>query len=280
MTDVQARERSWRIGQKNPVKIYRLIAADSLEEIICKRQIFKHHLAQKILVDPRQSKVHDWDSMFDLFQVPRTFIQAVDSGQTDVKSKTVEKLMQVFESGKGGDDEVRTPDPEHSQLQSLITKVLNQDEIEMPKIASVLVDSEKTEQAASRAIKAVLAEAQSGDITVPTWTGKSGGDKIGISSAKQRSKSLVTKLSSAHSHTAVTTVFESQQLVVEKAVVRELISFFRKQKKFSGSTEKILSEFDAKIGAGGQAEIFRSCLRELCEFDDRDGVWILKSSHR
>ena len=269
MTDVQARERSWRIGQKNPVKIYRLIASDSLEEIICKRQIFKHHLAQKILVDPRQSKVADWDSMFDLFQVPASFRSQAG---LSVSSESVKKLMTVVSAGQGGD---REDSPEETELHSLITKVWNQDEIEMPKIASVLVDSEKTEEAASRAIKAVLAEttSTSGSITVPTWTGKSGGSATTVSSAKERSKSLVNRIGAR-------TVFESEQLVVEKAVVRDLIAFFRKQKHFAASTEKVLGEFSSKISQGGQAEIFRSCLRELCEFREKDGCWVLRSQHR
>lgn len=35
-TDLQARERAWRIGQTNPVTIYRLLTAGTIEEkVIC-----------------------------------------------------------------------------------------------------------------------------------------------------------------------------------------------------------------------------------------------------
>jgi DNA excision repair protein ERCC-6 len=38
---VQARERAWRLGQKRPVTIYRLVTTGTIEEKIYQRQIFK-----------------------------------------------------------------------------------------------------------------------------------------------------------------------------------------------------------------------------------------------
>jgi DNA excision repair protein ERCC-6 len=40
-TDIQARERAWRLGQKRPVTIYRLVTSGAIEEKIYQRQIFK-----------------------------------------------------------------------------------------------------------------------------------------------------------------------------------------------------------------------------------------------
>lgn len=53
-TDMQARERAWRLGQKRPVTIYRLLTAGTIEEKIYHRQIFKQHLALKVLTDANQ----------------------------------------------------------------------------------------------------------------------------------------------------------------------------------------------------------------------------------
>lgn len=50
-TDMQARERAWRLGQKQDVTIYRLMIAGSIEEKIYHRQIFKQFLTDKILKD-------------------------------------------------------------------------------------------------------------------------------------------------------------------------------------------------------------------------------------
>ncbi|RKP07335.1 SNF2 family N-terminal domain-containing protein, partial [Thamnocephalis sphaerospora] len=68
-TDVQARERAWRLGQTRDVAIYRLITAGTIEEKIYHRQIFKHYLSRKILNDPKQRrffKVHDLRDLFTL----------------------------------------------------------------------------------------------------------------------------------------------------------------------------------------------------------------------
>ena len=282
MTDAQARERSWRIGQTKHVKIYRLIAAETVEEVICKRQIYKHHLAQKILVDARQGRVGEWDNLHDLFRAPTG---RASSGSSAVVSETTKRIFAVLDSGEQikeeAEDRATTPPPqdEEESYRSLITKIWDQDEIEMPKICSALVDEGEAERAASRAVELVLGEANSErrDITVPTWTGRnaSGGRP---STSSERSKSLVSSLkASSQSVGATATVVESQRLIVEKQIVKDLLSLFREKDDFSIPTEELLKSFDKKISAG-QSEIFRSCLRELCLFSD--GIWVLKRDHR
>merc|ERR1719443_2156935 len=70
MTDVQARERAWRIGQEREVAVYRLILTGTLEEKIYHRQVYKHFLSQKILSDPRQRRFFKWNDLVDLFSMP------------------------------------------------------------------------------------------------------------------------------------------------------------------------------------------------------------------
>lgn len=55
-TDAQARERAWRIGQKREVTVYRLITAGTIEEKVYHRQIYKQHLTNKVLKDPKQRR--------------------------------------------------------------------------------------------------------------------------------------------------------------------------------------------------------------------------------
>ena len=272
MTDAQARERSWRIGQTKNVKIYRLIAAETVEEVICKRQIFKHHLAQKILVDARQARVGDWDNLHDLFRVP------TGAGAGGSLSASTRKIMDVISSNSAvaeeKEDRNGLPDEqdEEESYRSLITKIWDQDEIEMPKICSALVDEDEAAQAAGRAVQMVLQEADADrDITVPTWTGRAG-----ISTSSDRSKSLLTSLKATTSSVGQR-VFESDRLVIEKQIVRELVGWFRTIPGYAAETETVLWKFEKKISAG-QSEIFRSCLRELCEFGN--GFWVLKSDHR
>lgn len=66
-TDVQARERAWRLGQKKQVTIYRLMTAGTIEEKIYHRQIFKQFLTDKILKDPKQRQTFHMRDLHDLF---------------------------------------------------------------------------------------------------------------------------------------------------------------------------------------------------------------------
>lgn len=66
-TDIQARERSWRLGQKRSVEIYRLMCAGTIEEKIYHRQIFKQFLTNKVLKDPKQRQTFQMSDLHDLF---------------------------------------------------------------------------------------------------------------------------------------------------------------------------------------------------------------------
>ncbi len=66
-TDMQARERAWRLGQKKDVTIYRLMTAGCIEEKIYHRQIFKQFLTNKILKDPKQRRFFKTTDLHNLF---------------------------------------------------------------------------------------------------------------------------------------------------------------------------------------------------------------------
>lgn len=66
-TDLQARERAWRLGQTKPVKIYRLMTEGTIEEKIYHRQIFKQFMTNKVLKDPKQRSSYDLSDLYDLF---------------------------------------------------------------------------------------------------------------------------------------------------------------------------------------------------------------------
>lgn len=68
-TDVQARERAWRLGQKREVTIYRLMTAGTIEEKIYHRQIFKQFLSNKVLKDPKQQTNFNLNDLHDLFSL-------------------------------------------------------------------------------------------------------------------------------------------------------------------------------------------------------------------
>lgn len=66
-TDIQARERAWRLGQKREVMIYRLMTAGTIEEKVYHRQLFKQFLTNKILRDPKQRQDFQLKDLHDLF---------------------------------------------------------------------------------------------------------------------------------------------------------------------------------------------------------------------
>ncbi|BFZ02829.1 hypothetical protein BsWGS_05868 [Bradybaena similaris] len=68
-TDVQARERAWRIGQTRQVTIYRLLTSGTIEEKIYHRQIFKQFLTNRVLKDPKQRRLFKSHDMWELFSL-------------------------------------------------------------------------------------------------------------------------------------------------------------------------------------------------------------------
>ncbi|XP_072881772.1 DNA excision repair protein ERCC-6 [Hemitrygon akajei] len=66
-TDIQARERAWRIGQTKQVTVYRLLTAGTIEEKIYHRQIFKQFLCNRVLKDPKQRRFFKSNDLTELF---------------------------------------------------------------------------------------------------------------------------------------------------------------------------------------------------------------------
>ncbi|MBE7179663.1 MAG: DEAD/DEAH box helicase family protein, partial [Terriglobus roseus] len=104
-TDVQARERAWRLGQKREVEIYRLMTAGTIEEKIYHRQIFKQFLTNKILKDPKQRQTFQLRDLHDLFT-----LGDVNDGQTETGS--IFKGTEVkFKEGKDKEAQHNIPTP-------------------------------------------------------------------------------------------------------------------------------------------------------------------------
>ncbi|EMC92968.1 hypothetical protein BAUCODRAFT_42604, partial [Baudoinia panamericana UAMH 10762] len=98
-TDVQARERAWRLGQKREVEIYRLMTAGTIEEKIYHRQIFKQFLTNKILRDPRQRQTFQLRDLHDLFTLGESRDGETETGSifkgTEVQLSGAKKTARV-----------------------------------------------------------------------------------------------------------------------------------------------------------------------------------------
>ncbi|KAF1983741.1 hypothetical protein K402DRAFT_396487 [Aulographum hederae CBS 113979] len=102
-TDIQARERAWRLGQKREVQIYRLIMAGTIEEKIYHRQLFKQFLSDKILRDPKQRQTFQLKDLSDLF----SFSDA--TGKTTETSALFQGTEVKFSGGSPGKTSASPP---------------------------------------------------------------------------------------------------------------------------------------------------------------------------
>ncbi|KAK9701560.1 DNA repair protein rhp26 [Basidiobolus ranarum] len=210
-TDMQARERAWRLGQKKEVTIFRLMTSGTIEEKIYHRQIFKQFLTNKILKDPKQKRffqAHDLHCLFTLgTDGEETETGAIFAGTEIMKKKSptknsekkntrkeLESLPEVasMEEYKFADTQANTTtndadsqpsnNDEDRILSSLfeltgIHSALKHDTImESARQEDIIVEQEAN-RIAERAV-AALRESRKRrnrlDIGVPTWTGRSG----------------------------------------------------------------------------------------------------------
>ncbi|CEL93910.1 unnamed protein product [Vitrella brassicaformis CCMP3155] len=203
MTDVQARERAWRIGQTREVTVYRLLSTGTLEEKIYHRQIFKHFLSQKVLDDPKQRRFFKWNDLQELFDMPppppgfdpetieelpdryrELFKRVAKSGPVTATGTTTTDAFTSAASQPLGENHQLSQGAteQHNQLlETLFSKqgvqtAMSHDRLETSHLDSALVndDSKKTASRALAALKKAQRERQSYGINVPTWTGRHG----------------------------------------------------------------------------------------------------------
>ncbi|KAI4766777.1 hypothetical protein E4T52_00719 [Aureobasidium sp. EXF-3400] len=124
-TDVQARERAWRLGQKREVEIYRLMTAGTIEEKIYHRQIFKQFLTNKILRDPKQRQTFQLRDLHDLF----TLGEATADGQTETGS--IFKGTEVQLSGpQANPSDPKSQEPDQAAVISEAQKAAKEKEMQ------------------------------------------------------------------------------------------------------------------------------------------------------
>ncbi|KAF3919935.1 hypothetical protein AA313_de0203224 [Arthrobotrys entomopaga] len=95
--DTQARERSWRLGQKQEVRIYRLLCRGTIEEKIYQRQLYKQFLTRKVLEDPEQARIFRMDTMQDLFTLGDTDEATETGGMFEGFRKLLDQRKQIVE---------------------------------------------------------------------------------------------------------------------------------------------------------------------------------------
>lgn len=234
-TDMQARERAWRIGQKRDVTVYRLITRGTIEEKVYHRQIYKHFLTNKILKNPKQRRFFKARDMKDLFtlnddeesastETSNIFGQVSEDvnivGTQNIKQETLrhpEAVKPWASHALGGngysedlgrkENEKSVPaddvgDEETNILKSLfdaqgIHSAMNHDAIMNAHDEEKMRLEEQASQVAQRAVEALRQSRMlrsRDNVSVPTWTGKSGAAGAPSSVRKKFGSTLNTQL--------------------------------------------------------------------------------------
>lgn len=123
-TDLQARERAWRLGQMRPVKIYRLMTEGTIEEKIYHRQIFKQFMTNKVLKDPKQRSSYDLSDLYDLFSYNPSQEAALQRSQVfkgaEVElTSTLEPSVPTRGSEPSKKEGIHTEDAETQELRQM-----------------------------------------------------------------------------------------------------------------------------------------------------------------
>lgn len=209
LTDIQARERAWRLGQKKDITIYRLMTVGTIEEKIYHRQIFKTFLTNKILKDPKQRRFFKLNDLHDLFTLGDPDESGTEPGGLfqDYKHQPngqntlgptllasddfyqVASLAGVLKLDKfAGDDDAEDTkqDPKATEdsriMDGLFSKsgvvhsTLQHDDVMEQSHEATLVEREasKVARRAAEALRQSRLQARKTAVGTPTWTGKFG----------------------------------------------------------------------------------------------------------
>lgn len=182
-TDLQARERAWRIGQKKAVCVYRLVTAGTIEEKILHRQIYKTFLTQKVLKNPRQRRFFNGSDLADLFRLGSEYSGAAiehpqgSSETSRIFSDMKEKVEDV--ATKNSDDDVllRTLLAKNERLVSTLNhEAMVEDQ--PPEYDILHAEGIEVAKKAVEQLKQSQMQMASAPIHTPTWTGRRG--QIGV----------------------------------------------------------------------------------------------------
>ncbi|KAG7821668.1 hypothetical protein KL928_000143 [Ogataea angusta] len=301
-TDVQARERAWRLGQKKDVVIYRLMMAGSIEEKIYHRQIFKQLLTNKILKDPKQKrffKMNDLHELFTLAEGETKFNNSRNTKKNDDDFLQVSKLkgvsgLQKYEDGE--DEEGHTEDKDimaglignnalHSALEH--ESVLN------PSSSYSLIDNEAS-RIANEAVKALRESrklARQARINVPTWTGKFGeaGRTVGrprkpgpsgSSTPTGRSQSPMVSSSSILDNIKKRKDSSPKPKIEDTDLIARLSNYMAGLEGFFSTSAAVLDELKIDVSNEKTVKVVRSMLKSICKWDKERKGWVLNEEFR
>ncbi|CBI37137.3 unnamed protein product, partial [Vitis vinifera] len=301
-TDMQARERAWRIGQTRDVTVYRLITRGTIEEKVYQRQIYKHFLTNKILKNPQQKRFFKARDMKDLFvlnddgedastETSNIFSQLSEDVNVVGKHKdSQDKQKSIIPvSGENEkDDQSDEMDKETNILRSLfdahrLHSAVNHDAIMNAHGDEKMRLEEEASRVAKRASEALrqsqmLRSRES--ISVPTWTGRSGAAGAPSSVSRKFGSTVSSQARSTDSGPSSSRSTHNLSSVQPEVLIRKICTFIQ-QKGGSTNSTSIVQHFKDRIPSK-DLPLFKNLLKEIAtlEKDPNGSSWVLKPEYR
>jgi DNA excision repair protein ERCC-6 len=280
-TDEQARERAWRLGQKNPVTVYRLISTGTIEEKIYHRQLFKQFLTNKILNDPTQTQFFKSTDLFDLFsyEEPRedgttdttdllsslsTEISSVlnrkkKRKRTGVEEEAVSGItgMEDYDADKGEKEKVSDPLLGELLDNVNIQAVIPHEEKHRPERVLIEAESSRISEEALKNLKKSREEQRKA--------------KTAMKSVLEFGKSNKSGLKSSELIKAI----KQKQTGTDDSVNQLMIDLYEFLESNGGrcSSETIVNHFRSRL-KNNETILFRKMLKQIAEFKNKQ--WRLK----
>lgn len=276
MTDVQARERAYRIGQTREISVYRLITSGTIEEKIYHRQIFKQLLSDKVLKDPKLSRsLFSTSELKDLFRL---------DDRNHTSELYTEQVLREEDVNLNSDDEYRNEkstdnddwllkglmgDDLHSKIKhDQILDVAGSEQYKRPMDMISEQEAEKLAKLSIQRLKESRESISNMPISTPTFTGKSPPKRFG----KNKTSPSKPGTSSEDIKQSLQNSSPSKKWQSDSAL--EKLHQFMISHNNCVTSKQIVEYFKEKIPKE-QLTLFRRLLKEVASFDEDSKVWKL-----
>ncbi|QLG71329.1 hypothetical protein HG535_0B03680 [Zygotorulaspora mrakii] len=316
-TDMQARERAWRIGQKREVSIYRLMVTGSIEEKIYHRQIFKQFLTNKILSDPKQKRFFKMNELHDLFTLGGDGGHTTEELDEEVQKHTdsllnsrtqesddfgqvlnmagVFKLESFYsgkekkEKGKNEDDRLIEGLLGEKNLESVVAHDSMVRSHSKASPATIEKEAERVAQEALTALKKSRKTTRKFDIGTPTWTGKFGQAgkvrkkiKKDLNGNSVGSSAILANIRAVkHEAQSVQNQdFGTTNAAKNRSLLQQIVKYLSKQENYFASSVDIVKSVGAHLNDKSDIIKIRALLRTIAAFDKDKRGWILQDEFK
>ncbi|KTW31842.1 DNA-dependent ATPase RAD26 [Pneumocystis jirovecii RU7] len=293
-TDLQARERAWRLGQKKDVIIYRLMTSGTIEEKIYHRQIFKQFLTNKILKDPKQRRFFKATDLYDLFSLKSDDTDGTETGEIFIGTERiyhkVKSSLNISENKNTNDNDKLKFIPGVTGLENFINDTLSKKDNETQILEDIfvksgvcsalqhdvimnsshqevtLIEKEATRisENALKILKASKKEIRKSEIGTLTWTGKS----------KKSSQINFTENKNTYEN-KTNNIYNLCQVSDHKSteLVKSICEFIS-MKGGKVSSADIVERFGTSVNGFQQVVEFRKLVKKIAKWENK--FWVLK----